>query len=93
VEELLMGGRPGRAVAVSGALFTVGQSGCDLTFPAEPGLAGRHCEISFKGGQAVLKDVSGGLGTFLRLATPERELQPGDRVRVGNEVLAVEVAS
>jgi len=41
----------------------------------------------------VLRDLSGGLGTFVRLAIQERPLKSGDRVRIGQQTLSVEMAA
>jgi pSer/pThr/pTyr-binding forkhead associated (FHA) protein len=91
LEELLVGGRPGRAVATAQPLLTLGLAGCDVNFPGEPGLAPRHCELTASSKGALLRDLSAGLGTFVRLGPQERVLQGGDRVRIGDQVLLVEV--
>jgi pSer/pThr/pTyr-binding forkhead associated (FHA) protein len=93
VEEILVGGRSGRTVLTSGPLLTIGQQHCDLCFPGDSLLAPRHCELTPGTQAAQLRDLSGGLGTFVRIpAATERPLNPGDRVRVGLQILQVEVA-
>jgi pSer/pThr/pTyr-binding forkhead associated (FHA) protein len=90
VEEILVGGRVGRALATPGPLVTIGRQQCDLTFPDDESLAPRHCELVPSDRQAVLKDVSGGAGTWVRIpAGVERALAPGDRFRVGVQTLQV----
>lgn len=91
LEELLVGGRPGRAVATAQPLLTLGLAGCDVNFPGEPGMAPRHCELTASSKGGLLRDLSAGLGTFVRLGAQERVLQAGDRVRIGEQVLLVEV--
>lgn len=92
VEEILVGGRGGRAVVTAAPLLTIGQSRCDLSYPQEEGLAARHCELSLSPQGAQLRDLSGGLGTYVRLPPmAERPLRPGDRVRLGQHVLQVEL--
>ena len=91
LEELLVGRRPGRAVATAQPLLTLGLAGCDVNFPGEPGLAPRHCELTASARGGLLRDLSAGLGTFVRIGTQERVLQAGDRVRIGDQVLLVEV--
>jgi pSer/pThr/pTyr-binding forkhead associated (FHA) protein len=93
VEELLVGGRAGRAVVTHGPLLTIGQSLCDLSFPGEEGLAPRHCELTPTPAGAMLRDLSGGLGTYVHLAGGERALNPGDRVRIGDQILQVEIVA
>jgi pSer/pThr/pTyr-binding forkhead associated (FHA) protein len=92
VEEVLVGGRAGRAVVTHGPLLTIGQSLCDLSFPNEEGMASRHCELTPTPAGATLRDLSGGLGTYVHLAGGERALNPGDRVRIGDQILQVETA-
>jgi len=91
VEEILVGGRAGRAVMTAAPLLTIGLAHCDLSFPGDEGLAGRHCELSPTPTGALLRDLSGGLGTYVRLTSGvERPLRPGDRVRLGQHVVQVE---
>ncbi|WNG48298.1 FHA domain-containing protein [Archangium minus] len=92
VEEVLVGGRSGRTVVTSAPLLTLGQANCDVCFPQEEGLAGRHCELSFTLTGAQLRDLSGGLGTYVRI-TPgvDRPLRAGDRVRLGQHIVQVEL--
>ncbi|MBS1148690.1 MAG: hypothetical protein H6Q89_388 [Myxococcaceae bacterium] len=92
VEEILLGGRPGRAVITGGPILTIGQSKCDLSFPADDGLATRHCELSPMPTGAMIRDLSGGLGTYVRV-TGERALKTGDRMRIGQQTLQVELLS
>jgi len=90
VEEVLAGNRGGRAVVTGGALLTIGTSKCDLTYAGDDGMATRHCELSPTPSGALLRDLSGGFGTFVRLSGTERALNPGDKIRLGNQVLQVE---
>jgi pSer/pThr/pTyr-binding forkhead associated (FHA) protein len=92
VDEVLVGGRAGRAVVTSAPLMTIGQANCDFSYPQEEGLASRHCELSFTASGAQLRDLSGGLGTYVRIpSSVDRPLRPGDRVRLGQHILQVEV--
>jgi len=92
VEEVLVGGRSGRTVITSAPLFTIGQANCDFCYAQEEGLAGRHCELSFTPTGAQLRDLSGGLGTYVRIPSGvDKPLRPGDRVRLGQHVVQVEL--
>ena len=93
IEEVLIGLRPGRAVVTAQPTLTLGSSGADLVFAPDPQLAPRHCEISPSPQGAVLRDLSGGLGTFIRIAEKERPLKQGDRVRIGQQTLTVKLAA
>lgn len=91
LEEVLVGGRPGRTAVSAGPLMTVGQQHCDLSFASDEGLAPRHCEVSPTTEGATLRDVSGGRRTFIRLPSgSERLVAPGDRIRIGLHVLQVD---
>lgn len=91
VEELLSGGRPGRAIASGGPLITFGYGPCDFSVPQEEGLAARHCELSPGPASALLRDLSGGLGTYVRLAPrTERALRIGDHLRFGQHIIRIE---
>jgi pSer/pThr/pTyr-binding forkhead associated (FHA) protein len=92
VEEVLVGGRSGRTVVTSAPLLTIGQANCDFSYPQEEGLASRHCELSFTSAGVQLRDLSGGLGTYVRIpAGLERPLRTGDRVRLGQHIVQVEM--
>jgi pSer/pThr/pTyr-binding forkhead associated (FHA) protein len=91
LEEILLGGRPGRAITSYGPLMTVGQAHCDFSFPQDPELAMRHVEVAPNPQGASVQDLSGGLGTFVRIPPQsERPLQPGDRIRIGQQVVRIE---
>jgi len=90
VEELLAGGRSGRAT-LSGQPVSIGRLDCDFSFPGDEGLAVRHCELAPSAQGAILRDLSAGLGTFVRLAPGvERAVKVGDQVRIGQAVLLLE---
>jgi pSer/pThr/pTyr-binding forkhead associated (FHA) protein len=89
IEEILLGDRPGRTITTPGPVVTIGQGRCDFSFPQDEGLAPRHCEISPMASGAMIRDVSGGLGTFVRSAG-DRALKAGDRIRIGQQTLQVE---
>ena len=90
IEEILLGGRPGRTVVTAGPVVTIGTGRCDLSFPNDEGLAPRHCELSPMPDGAMVRDLSGGAGTYVRVQG-ERVLKAGDRVRIGQQTLQVEL--
>ncbi len=89
VEEVMLGDRGGRCLLSPGPVLTVGQGRCDFSYPNDEGLAPRHCEISPLPDGAMIRDLSGGLGTYVRVSG-ERPLKAGDRLRVGQQTLQVE---
>jgi pSer/pThr/pTyr-binding forkhead associated (FHA) protein len=89
-EEVLVGDRPGRCVLSSAPVVTIGQLKCDFSYPNDEGLAPRHCEVAPLPTGALIRDLSGGLGTYVRIGS-ERLLKAGDRVRIGLQTLQVEL--
>ncbi len=89
VEEVLLGDRGGRCLLSPGPVLTVGQGRCDFSYPNDEGLAPRHCEISPLPDGAMIRDLSGGLGTYVRVSG-ERPIKTGDRLRIGQQTLQVE---
>jgi pSer/pThr/pTyr-binding forkhead associated (FHA) protein len=91
-EEVLLGGRAGRCIITPGPVLTIGQGRCDFAYPNDEGLAPRHCELAPMPTGVMIRDLSGGLGTFVR-ASGERALRPGDRIRIGQQTLQVDALS
>ena len=89
IEEVLLGDRPGRCIATPGPVLTIGQSKCDFAFANDEGLAQRHCEVAPMPTGAMIRDLSGGLGTYVRISG-ERVLKAGDRLRIGQQTLQIE---
>lgn len=89
VEEVLVGDRGGRCLLSPGPVLTVGQGRCDFSYPSDEGLAPRHCELAPLPDGVMIRDLSGGLGTYVRVQE-ERALKAGDRIRVGQQTLQVE---
>lgn len=90
IEEVLLGDRAGRCIITPGPVLTIGQGRCDFSFPSDEGLAPRHCEVAPLPTGAMVRDLSGGLGTFVRVSG-ERGLKAGDRFRIGQQTLQVEL--
>jgi len=93
VEEWLEGGVGGRAYLRTGPSITIGRAGCSINLGDDPYLSQAHAEIVVDGdGGAKLRDLGASNGTFVRIPPgSERELHDGDAVRLGREVLRVEV--
>lgn len=92
IEEVLLGDRAGRCIITPGPVLTIGQGRCDFSFPSDEGLAPRHCEVAPLPTGAMVRDLSGGLGTFVRVSG-ERAVKAGDRFRIGQQTLQVELLS
>jgi hypothetical protein len=93
VEEWLEGGVAGRVYLRIGPSITIGHAGCAIDLGDEPDVAPAHAELLVApDGAARLRDLGSATGTFVRMAPgSERELLDGDAVRIGREVLRVEL--
>jgi pSer/pThr/pTyr-binding forkhead associated (FHA) protein len=94
LEEWLEGGTAGRVFVRGGPSVTIGRSGCAVSLGDDPQLSQSHAELLVDvAGNVLLKDLGSSNGTFVKLPPrAERELQDGDRVRIGREVLRVAVS-
>jgi predicted component of type VI protein secretion system len=70
----------------------VGREACDLNFPADVHLSGKHCGIEEKDGKFQLTDYDTRNGTYVRIKA-EKPLSHGDYVFIGRRLLRVEVNS
>jgi len=94
VSEILRGGRTGRTCFRAGPAIAVGRTGCDLNFASDTQLAPRHAELRIgPDGSAALVDLAASPGgVFLRLRPQQSlELQAGDVIQLGDQILRVEV--
>lgn len=94
IEEILEGGAVGRICRRSGPVVTIGRAGCDLSFPTDGFISGRHVELAVAGETPFLKDVGSANGTFVRVPQhSDRVLRHGDYLLLGRELLRVEVSA
>jgi pSer/pThr/pTyr-binding forkhead associated (FHA) protein len=93
IEERMEGGATGRTWLRPGPSVTLGRAGCSVNLGDDPYLSQAHAEILLEpDGAARLRDLGSSNGTFVRLAPgSEQELQDGDLLRMGREVLRVVV--
>ena len=89
IEEILVGDRPGRTFVSAGPSIFIGSTKCDLSYSLDEGMAPCHCELLPMPQTATLRDLSNGLGTYVRIAG-DRLLRPGDRLRIGQQILQLE---
>jgi pSer/pThr/pTyr-binding forkhead associated (FHA) protein len=93
IEEWLEGGVGGRVFVRAGPAVTIGRSGCGVNLGDDPHLSLVHAEIVVEqDGTARLRDIGSSNGTYVKIPPHgERELRSGDCVRMGHEVLRVEI--
>lgn len=91
LETVLLGGVPGRAW-VRPAPLHVGRALGDVLLTDDPFVSARHCAFDVgKEGTVVVRDLGSSNGTFLGI--PKRgewELQVGDTLRIGRNILRVD---
>ena len=92
VTQLLAGGLPGRVVSTDRDVLTVGREGCDLSFPQDRFMSGRHLRLDMRpDGHLQLQDVGSLNGTFVRVTDLPQTLQKGDELLVGSTLLRLEI--
>jgi len=94
VTQLLAGGTPGRVVSTDREVITVGREGCDLSFPQDRFMSGRHLriEVTSSGGLQIVD--SGSLnGTFVRAVKLPQRLQKADELLVGAMLFRLDIKS
>jgi pSer/pThr/pTyr-binding forkhead associated (FHA) protein len=91
IEEWLEGGSPGRAFLRPIASLTLGRAGCSINLGQDASLSQAHAELVGEAdGSFRLRDLGSSNGTFVRIPPRgESQLQEGDQVRMGRELLRV----
>jgi hypothetical protein len=69
--------------------LVLGREEGDVTFPDDEFMSRRHAAVKRAGAKAKLEDLHSSNGTFLRIKG-DRELQPGDVLRMGDQLLRFE---
>lgn len=92
ITQLLLGGLPGRVVSTDRDVLTVGREGCDLSFPQDRFLSGRHlrCEM-LSDGTIQIVDVGSLNGTFVRCENLPYRIEKGDELLVGQMLFRADI--
>jgi pSer/pThr/pTyr-binding forkhead associated (FHA) protein len=69
--------------------LVLGREEGDVTFPDDEFMSRRHAAVKRVGATTQLEDLSSSNGTFVRVRG-ERELVPGDILRLGDQLLRFE---
>jgi hypothetical protein len=72
-------------------VLSIGRARCDVNFPDDPFLSGRHAQLTRTTTGATLEDLGSRNGTFIRVVG-DRKLGHGDVIMLGEQVLRVEVS-
>lgn len=91
VHHLPSGAEGDELPLADGARITLGQHGCDHSFPDDPHMSPRHASLEVRGQGAVLHDEDSAHGVFLSVPARRKiPLAAGDLLRVGRQFLLVE---
>jgi pSer/pThr/pTyr-binding forkhead associated (FHA) protein len=69
--------------------LVLGREEGDVTFPDDEFMSRRHAAVKRVGTKARLEDLGSSNGTFVRVRA-DRELKPGDLLRIGDQLLRFE---
>lgn len=90
--QILEGGKEGAVATTPGNELVVGREGCDLNFPDDKHMSGRHARISHDAQGFKIEDLGSRNGTYVRVR--EREaLGHGDYLWLGEQLLRVEITT
>ena len=92
VTQLLAGGLPGRVASTDREQVTIGREGCDLSFPQDRFLSGRHLRLELAEQELIqVVDIGSLNGTFVRVQTLPVRLRHGEELLAGSTLLRLEV--
>lgn len=92
VTQLLHGGIPGRVASTDKNTLTVGRENCDLSFPQDRFMSGRHMRVECSNGELTIVDVGSLNGTFSRVTDLPVALAAGDELMIGAVLFRVDFA-
>lgn len=92
VTQLLTGGLPGRVASTDKGSLSIGRENCDLSFPQDRFMSGRHLRLERAGDDIALVDVGSLNGTFAPVSETPVALQVGDEVMVGSVLFRIDAA-
>ncbi len=84
------GQRQGSIFHATNPSVSLGREQCDLSFPFDRHISGRHARVYKEGTRYFLQDVGSKNGTYYRLNSPYR-LKHGDSFFVGQQLMRVEL--
>ena len=81
-----------KTISLSGSLTTIGrQQECTVFIPLMS-VSRRHCQIEIDSDSAILRDTDSRNGVFVNdQRVEEAHLKPGDRIKIGPLVFAVQI--
>jgi len=92
ITQVLVGGQDGMVHCARENQAVIGREECDLNFPEDIYMSGTHARVQMSGDQLMLTDDDSRNGTYLRIEG-EQELQHGDYLFLGKQLLRVEMTA
>jgi pSer/pThr/pTyr-binding forkhead associated (FHA) protein len=89
LRQLLTTGQTRDVIHLSRPDVIIGREDGELRFSDDEFMSRRHASLAHRDGRAHLADLGSSNGTYVRLRA-ERELRPGDLVRLGDQLLRFE---
>lgn len=90
--HLMRTGQEGIIHYATSPSVNLGREQCDLSFPFDRHISGRHARVYQEGSRFFLQDIGSKNGTFFRIPRPY-ELKHGDYFFVGQQLMRVEIVS
>jgi pSer/pThr/pTyr-binding forkhead associated (FHA) protein len=91
LRQLIVSGGARDVVHLHRPEIVLGREDGDLRFPDDEFMSRKHASIAWRDGRATLSDLGSSNGTYVRLRR-EHELEPGDLVRMGDQLFRFEPA-
>lgn len=92
ITQVIEGGIDGMVFCAREDAARIGREEVDLNFPEDQFMSGNHARVEHKDGDFVLTDEDSRNGTYVRVEG-EKELQHGDYLFLGHQLLRVEMTS
>lgn len=89
--QILDDGRTGEIRVLAGDRCQLGREIGDIVMPSDGFISGRHCVFVRQGPDVVIQDLGSSNGTYVRVRG-ETDVQQGDFLLLGNQMLRVEIA-
>ncbi|MEM1415043.1 MAG: FHA domain-containing protein [Myxococcota bacterium] len=90
ITQLIEGGYEGMVHCAKEGVVRIGREDADMNFPEDIYMSGSHAEVRAEGGGFKLVDLDSRNGTYVRIQG-EHELQHGDYLFLGHQLLRVEM--
>lgn len=92
VTQLVAGGYEGMVLCAKDGVVRIGREDADMNFPEDIYMSGSHAEVRAGAGSFTLVDLDSRNGTYVRIQG-EQELEHGDYLFLGHQLLRVEMTS